>query len=141
MKQLLMAVFLFSSLASCKKDDDDKPECTLNVSSVSGTYTISSYLYKESSSSPEVDQMPDTEPCERDDTFTFNSNGQYLFEDAGVLCDGPESVDGSWSLSGNNLILDDETVPVKKFDCKQLVLEFHDTYVTGDRSTLTFNKR
>ncbi|WP_157473934.1 hypothetical protein [Flavihumibacter petaseus] len=85
MKQLLRAVLLSASLTTCNKDDDDKKtECVLNEAAVIGVYSVTSVSYKLTSTSTPVDQLPDAEPCERDNSYHFKSNGVFQLVEDGI---------------------------------------------------------
>ena len=104
MKKFIFYFFLVTMVASCKKDK----VCNLDLAGVSGTYKITAIRYKATPASAEVEyfNILFTDPCDRDDLYTFNANGTYLFADAGVICAPPNSDSGVWTLSGNTMSID-----------------------------------
>src|SRR5215831_7694049 len=75
-------------LFSCKKDKDKPASCTTDASSISGSYKFTAYTYKQTPTSAEEDWLPVvfTEPCEKDDIISFNTDGNYIVTDAGIVC-------------------------------------------------------
>lgn len=129
---LLSLVLLFS----CSKPET---ECTTSVASISGSYNITAYSYKESASSPETDYYPVLFPdaCERDDVLTFNVNGTYQKTDERVVCSPPENDNGTWALSGNTMTVNGDLNTIESFDCKTLVVVSTDFLIPGDKLKIT----
>lgn len=49
-------------------------------------------------------------PCVQDDTYKFMTGGSYTYTDAGMVCSPDGSyTDGTWVITGNNLIWDGAT--------------------------------
>src|SRR5687768_18413766 len=104
MKKLIVFVLAVSLLVSCKKDE----VCNQDMAGVSATYRITAVTYKANSTAPEQDFYNQffTDACERDDLIILNSNGTYVFTDAGVRCVPPGDDNGTWSISGNTITID-----------------------------------
>jgi hypothetical protein len=128
----LAGLVLFSS---CKKD----PDCEKNTASISGTYKVASYGYKATPSSPEIDYyhtlFPDA--CDRDNRLKFETNGTYQLVDADLVCSPPGDDNGTWSLSGNSMVIDGDDTAIESFDCKVLVLSNTDINQPGDQLKIT----
>ena len=78
MRKLIIILFAFSLFTSCKKDKDKT--CALSVTAVAGNYKITAIRYKATPASAETDYFNIffTDPCERDDVFSYNANGTYI---------------------------------------------------------------
>ncbi|MEO6613587.1 MAG: lipocalin family protein [Chitinophagaceae bacterium] len=139
MKKLLLFSLVAGMGLSCKKNDS----CSTNAGSVAGPYRITAYAYKSSSSATEVDyyNVIFSDPCDRDDIYTFNSNGTYHITDAGTVCSPPNTDDGTWALSGNTMTIDGEPGTIQSFDCHTLVVVIADTQVAGDQLKITLVKQ
>jgi len=134
-------IFLFAIvLFSCSKKDDNN--CATDVAHISGSYKITKVTYKPDAASPESDYFNTlfTDACERDNLYTFKSDGTYLLADVGIACDPIDSDDGTWSISGNTMQIDGEPIVVEKFDCKILVLKNSGIDVDGDELRLTLTR-
>ena len=130
-KLILLSLAGTFFLASCKKDEN----CDLNSSSLVGTYRATSITYKASAGSPEIDVYSGLDACEKDDLIIFNDNGSVIFQDAGQVCSPSGNDTGTWSLSGNTILLDGEAGTVSSFDCDTMVLTMTDAS-TGEISTV-----
>ena len=132
---LLISALIFS----CKKSDT-KQSCSLDMTSLAGTYKITTYIYQASPTTPPQDFtdifLPN--PCERDDLVTLSAIGQYVYTDAGVVCSPPRDTTGTWSLTGATLILDGTVTMVKSFNCQTLVLANTNVSQPGDEVDITF---
>jgi hypothetical protein len=133
-KILLLATFGIFVMSSCNKDDDN---CETNVTTVSGTYKLTSLKYK-ASGQPEVDLFAFMDACEKDDLTVLNANGTYAYQDAGTACDPNGSFSGTWSMSGSTITVDGDTGTLQSFDCSTLVFYVEDA---GDRLTFTYVKQ
>lgn len=139
MKKLLLLSLLAIIGFSCKKKDS----CGVNVNSISGSYKVTGYGYKSSSSATEIDYYNIIFPytCQRDDIYTFNNNGTYHIADAGTVCTPNGSDDGTWSLTGNTVTIDGDAASVQSFDCHTWVIVVPDTQVPGDQLRITLTKQ
>ena len=141
MKQMIsLSILTMLFVTACKKDPTG---CNTDMASISGAYKITAVNYKASSSSPEMDYFnilfPDA--CERDDLYTFQTNGTYLLKDAGIACSPSGDDDGTWSLSGNTMVIDGDATVIESFNCKTLILVNTDIQTPGDRIKLTLTKQ
>jgi lipocalin-like protein len=127
-------------ILGCKKT---KPtSCTTDTASIAGSYKITAVTYKASSSSPEIDYFNTLfDVCERDDIYTFQTNGNYQVKDAGVVCSPNGDSFGTWSVSGNTMVIDGDPTSINSFDCHTLVIVNTDTQVSGDQLKLTLTKQ
>ena len=144
-KTMKRAIVIFISLLtffSCKKEKDDSKSCTTDVASISGSYKITSMLYKESPSGTETEVFAFfTEPCERDNILTLKTDGTYHNEDAGTKCDPPADEDGTWTLSGTTISVDGDPATIESFDCKKLIVLYSDYATTGDQVKLILTRQ
>jgi len=141
MKKTTMIILLAFVLLSC---DKNKPEpCTINTSSIAGSYKITAMGYKSSPTAVEVDYLNVIldEPCRKDDVLTFRTNSTYTSADVGIVCASSGTRNGSWSLSGNNMIIDGDQTIIESFDCKTLIIANTDTQVAGDKLRITLVKQ
>ena len=149
MKKLLFflsAAVVF--LSACSKDDDTPP-CTLNASSFAGTYKITAATYQEDSTAPVEDDFATWDACEKDDVYTFNSNGSFSFSEGATQCDPPtDPVSGTWTLSGSvvtiNVTIAGQNIPlplsIENFNCSSFKIRDVDSS-TGEISVSTFTKQ
>ena len=140
-KIIFLTVITTLFITACKKDPIP---CTTDAASISGAYKITAVTYKASASSAEMDYLnilfPDA--CDRDNVYTFQTNGTYQIKDAGVVCSPNGDDNGTWSfVSANSMIIDGDPVILESFDCKTLVLVNTDIQTAGDRLKLTLTKQ
>lgn len=144
MKKLIVLLLLLMVIFSCKKNKDKNPSCSTDAASISGSYKITAYTYKASTSSPEIDYYSTIFPdaCDRDNVLTFNANGTYQLIDAGVACSPPGNDNGTWALAGTTTMqIDGDAVTIESFDCKKLIFVNADTQTTGDQLKITLTKQ
>jgi hypothetical protein len=139
-KTILFGVLITAVLFSCKKKDNN---CEASTASITGKYKISSVKYKQTSSSPEVDgsSLIYSDDCEKDDVFEFAANGIFNYIDAGVICSSNGSYSDTWSYSSSNLSFDGDSYPIESFSCNSMVISASNTFVSGDKLTVTFAKQ
>ena len=140
-KIIFLPIMTALFIASCKKNNDSS--CTTNAASISGRYKITAVTSKENASSPEMDYInilfPDA--CERDDVYTFQTNSSYQIKDAGSVCSPAGDDDGTWSVSGNTVVIDGDATTIESFNCKTLVFVNTDTQIAGDKLKFTLTKQ
>jgi hypothetical protein len=135
-KIFAIALIALFALGSCKKKKDT---CAINATSVSGTYRITAIMYKANSSATEMN-IYDTyyDACEKDDLYKFLAAGLFEYEDAGTDCSPAGDYSGTWSLSGNTIVVDGDPATVESFDCTNLYISVADFFNAGDKATFTF---
>ena len=137
------AIILLSALLffSCKKDK--VVTCTTSTESISGSYKITGLTYKATATTPEVNYLTDefTDACDRDNVYTFQTNGTYQVKDAGTVCSPSSDDSGDWSFSGNSMTIGGDPSTIESFDCKTLVVLQSDLNITGDKTKITFTKQ
>lgn len=138
MKKLVF-VLLVPIFFSCKKDKT----CNRDMAGISGTYKVTAFLYKANSATAETDifvqEVPDA--CDRDDTYTFHSNGTVTFTDAGIKCVPSNDDTGTWSLTGNTMTVDGSPNTIFSFNCSSLVFIETDYNVAGDRLLIVLTRQ
>lgn len=140
MKKTTIFLFCVVLLFSCK----DKPvECTKSVANISGPYRVTAYGYKQTPTSPEEDYYPIIFPdaCDRDDIYTFRTNGTYEMKDAGLVCSPPDDETGTWTFAANAMTIDGLPATIESFDCKTLIISTTDLNVAGDKLKITMIKQ
>ena len=140
MKKTTIFIFFVVLVFSCK----EKPlECSTSVANISGSYRVTAYGYKQTPTSPEEDYYPIIFPddCDRDDIYTFLSNGTYQMKDAGLVCSPPDDETGTWTFDGNALTIDGYPAAIQSFDCKTLIISTADINVPGDKLKITMIKK
>ncbi|HKB45896.1 MAG TPA: lipocalin family protein [Chitinophagaceae bacterium] len=140
-KIIFLSLVTILFITGCKKHAD--PPCTTNATSISGSYKITAVTYKANASSPEMDYFNILFPyaCERDDIYTFQANGSYQIKDAGTVCSPAGDDDGTWSVSGNSMVIDGDATTIESFNCKTLVFVNMDTQTSGDKLKFTLTKQ
>jgi hypothetical protein len=135
MKKMTLIFLSALGFFACNKD---KKECNISAANISGPYKTTSMLYRPDPASAETEVYPIWfDDCERDDVLTFNENGTYVSADVGVVCAPAGGDNGTWSVSGNNMIVDGDPATIESFDCKKLVIVETDVQQPGDRIRLT----
>ena len=137
-------IFLFVIvLFSCSKKDDTNDVCATDAAHISGSYKITGVTYKLNSVSPTVDYYNSLFPdaCERDDVYSFKSNGTYQKADVGIACNPIDTFDGTWSILENTMKIDGDPAIIEKFDCKILVLMNSGIMIHGDELRLTLTRQ
>ena len=141
MKKLFVFAFILGfTFMSCKKDKDKS--CDLTEQNIQGSYKLTSFKYKASSTTPEIDALNTLlEPCKRDDIVTLLANKTYQYKDAGTQCQPNGDEDGTWSLTGNTLYLDGDPADIGNFSCSGFTISTTDYYQDGDKVTMTYQKQ
>ncbi len=142
-KIIFLSILNVLFFTACKKPNVT-PSCTTDAASIAGAYKITAVTYKATATSAEMDYFNTLYPnaCEKDDVYTFQTNGSYQIKDAGTVCSPPGDDNGTWSfVSANSLIIDGDAIVLESFDCKTLILVNTDTQVTGDRLKLTMARQ
>lgn len=132
-------LFLFSivtgiMLTSCKKKKDT---CVTNMTSIAGTYKLTSLRYKPSGGT-ETEILAQLPACQRDDLQVLNANGTYSNQDAGTVCSPNGSFTGDWTLTGNTIEINGRMATIQSFDCTTLIFYSTNVVNAGDKQTSTF---
>lgn len=139
--------FLLASLVvlgACQKEKNNNlPDtCPINVSTISGTYALTSVKYKRSDFATEQDWMIFMDPCERDDRIFLSANGTYTYTDIGLVCNPNGNEAGTWQLNGKTITSDGLiNGTIEKFDCKTLVFYIPDIFEPGDKMTFVITRQ
>src|SRR5258708_4274089 len=96
---LCLGFVMLIVISSCHKDKKDS--CGINMTSLSGTYKLTSLKYKMSATAPEQDYLALLDDCQKDDIITLNPDGTYDYKDLGSVCTPNGGGTGTWSLTGN----------------------------------------
>lgn len=144
MKNLFFVLAVASTIVSCKKSSPAENTCTVNATSIAGTYTISSIKYKSSSSATEADWFTDLPDCQKDDTYELKADGTVSISEATNDC-GLPPMPGSpsdWSLQNDNKVLVmGASLDIVSFNCSKLVVAEKNTMADGDIKTTTYDKK
>lgn len=138
--QTFSAILFFSFLASCQKETGENG-CSINTSSVAGTYKLTAMVYKESPAAAEQDFLVLRDDCEQDDLMTFEANGVLQYKDLGLTCGPDASFTSAWSVNGNNIVVDGDAGIIQRFDCNELVIKGENVLTVGDAFFYTFKKQ
>lgn len=119
-QNILLPVTAFLLLCTSCNKDDDGGNCSLNASSLKGTYKVTSQLEDGE------ETIDDLEPCERDDTYKFDGSN-ITFTDAGEQCQGSVSESFAYTLNGTTLTIhydatDTDVYTVSNFTCDSFEL-------------------
>jgi hypothetical protein len=94
MKPFYIPAFILLLCISCKKDKD----VAITEENIAGTYSFVKVTFKpDGGGSEAVVTDAYLSACTIDDLQTFEVDGDYIYDDAGVQCAGDEQ--GSWSLN------------------------------------------
>ena len=115
---LLVILFLF---ASCKKSNSG---CSLSSASILGTWKVTAEKSAITGTSIFVDTYSQWPDCEKDNTFTFASDGTLTVSEGAFICSPSAASTVNWSLKGNTLVTStgDDYVTVTGFSCSQMEL-------------------
>ena len=130
---LIEALFI----SSCKNNPN--PVCKIDATSVSGSYRIAAATYQANPTSPEenyYDMLFGGDTCQRDNVYTFQTDGTYRFKDSGTVCSAPGDRNGTWAINGNYMVVDGDSTSIESFDCDTLVVFSRDVKTTGDKFKL-----
>ncbi|MGO4288986.1 lipocalin family protein [Chitinophaga sp. RAB17] len=142
MKWALIAMTAGTMIFACKKEKSSTPECSINVTSLSGAYKLTALQYKASATAAPVDYLAFMEPCEKDDIITLKSDGTYKYNNAGTVCESDKIGDGTWQLSGNTLTSDGQlNGTIASYDCKTLTYYVENSIQPGDKLVFTMVKQ
>jgi hypothetical protein len=121
--------------ASCKKDDNEET-LALTKENIAGSYKITSIKV---GGQEVLNNDNYSEPCERDDIYTFKTDLTYTYTDAGTKCNPDGSyTDGQWSVpSGTTFEYDGDTYTVVKFTNRTLEI----SYGSGISIVATFSRQ
>jgi hypothetical protein len=132
MKKLALLAFgAIVLMTSCKKDEPTTPTCSLNSTSIQGTYKVTGDTYQADAQSPIEDNYATYEPCEKDDLYAFG-NGILTITEGATSCNPPsDPASLSWTLGGSQLILSLSGNPlvtgtVESFTCNSMVFKIVD---------------
>ena len=126
MKRILFLTLILGMIgtSSCKKDKD----CSLDSSSITGTYKVIHSYYKANSTTAEVDEFTSWDACEKDDLIKIIAGGALTLQDAGVACTPAGDESGTWSLIGNTITITwagstPETESISSFSCSGMTVQ------------------
>ncbi len=141
-KNLLFTLAFVFAITSCQKNRSQEDSCARTIAGLAGTYKLTALKYKAGADSPELDYMLLREICENDDLIVLEANGNYRYNDLGLVCSPDGSGTGTWSVAGN-VIISDGIVSgiIQNFDCHFLTVYSDDFIIPGDRITLTIEKQ
>jgi hypothetical protein len=141
--KLALATLLISSIIfSCKKEKTNEGGCKISMSSLSGTYKLTSLTYKPNPSADGQDFLAYMNDCEKDDLIVLKQDGTYDYQDAGNICTPDNSSNGEWAVHGNILTSDGLfNGTISSFDCKTMVYNLDGIYVKGDRLVFVMTKQ
>lgn len=129
MKKILFSFVVFISLSllfsSCKKSNDDR-DCEITEANIAGIYKLSAAVRIQGSVETDVLHVLYND-CELDDTNELKTNNTFVYTDAGVVCSPSGSETGTWSISGNTLILNGVSLTtIVSYDCSKMVVTYPD---------------
>jgi len=134
---ITIGIFVFSS---CKKKDNEK-DCSLTEANFAGNYKLASAKYIASGSTTETDYGQYIDACEKDDTWAFNSDHAFVYSDVGTVCSPNGDDQGTWSLSGSNLSIDGDELPLENFSCNGFSIIVADFPNTGDKISINLTRQ
>lgn len=93
----LLASAALITFASCKKEEIQTSAPDTQSFLTSGNWK----MVAETTSG--TDSFQNHEECETDNTFTFNTNGEAIFDEGATKCDvyAEQTTTGSWAFSDN----------------------------------------
>jgi hypothetical protein len=144
MKRALISLTFVVALFSCKKTETAATQtCPVNNTTVPGTYKLDAVTYKSAAGAADEDYFATLPDCQKDDTYTFGTDGTITLNDVGVNCFLPPSPTESWGLEDNatNFRISDNLYLIESFDCTKLVISKKDVTILGDKETRIYIKQ
>ena len=149
---LFLMLFAGSALLfSCSKDSGssstNNSSCTLNSTSIVGTYKIIAATYQEDATSAPIDDFATWELCQKDNLLIINSNGTYVFSEGTLSCNPSDVETGTWVLNGNALVTTTSGTTISDyqtlsdFNCTTFKLTDILDPTTGETGVLTFQRQ
>ena len=125
---VMASALIFSA---CSKDEDGGGNCSLSGAALEGTYIVTSEIIDG------VETIDDYEPCQRDDTYSFDGSN-IIFIDAGVECPGSMPAATPYTLNGDQFTIvysasDKDVYTVTNFTCDSFELVVEDDVVHFER--------
>jgi len=139
---MLIAMISGNLFFSCKKEDSKPAGCSINMTSLAGSYKLTSLQYKSDASAAPVDYLQFMEDCEKDDILILKDDGTYVSNDVGAVCTPAENAEGAWLVKGNTLTSDGVlNGTIASYDCKTMIYYTDNAIRPGDRLTFTMVKQ
>ena len=102
--KLSIILVCFIILNACTRNNNTNNTCTLNASSFSGAYKITSEKVQADSSAPAIENIQNWAECEVDNIFDFSNSGSYSISEGLVSCTNPPRTRvGTWNLNTDTL--------------------------------------
>jgi len=145
MKKILGLSFLAITLFSSCKKDDPTPTCTLNATSILGTYKTTGATTQANAQAPIVDDYATWDACEKDDLVTFSAGNILTTNEGATSCNPPtDPFSANWALSGNTLTISfmgfASNATISDFTCNGFKITTVDA-TTGEISVSTVTKQ
>lgn len=138
----LIAMATGTLFFSCKKEDSKPTACSINMTSLAGSYKLTALQYKSDASSAPLDYLQFMDDCERDDIIILKDDGTYITNDLGIVCTPSEEAQGVWQVKGNVLTSDGVfNGTIASYDCKTMIYYTDNALKPGDRLTFTMEKQ
>jgi len=138
----LIAMALGNLFFSCKKEDSKPAGCSINMTSLAGSYKLTALQYKSDASAVPVDYLQFMDDCEKDDILVLKDDGTYVSNDLGTVCTPAEDTEGTWLVKGNTLTSDGVlNGTIASYDCKTMIYYTENAIRPGDRLTFTMVKQ
>jgi hypothetical protein len=142
MKLALMTMAFGSTFFSCKKEKSSESGCAINMANLSGAYKLTALQYQASANAASADYLAFMDDCEKDDILNLKTDGTYVSDDAGAVCNPATTSQGTWQLHGNTLTSDGTLNGIiASYDCKTLVYYIENSIKPGDKLTFTLVKQ
>jgi len=143
MKWTLMVTVSASMFFSCKKNEDKPSGCEISKANLTGSYKLTALEYKQSATAQPVNYLDFMEDCEKDNILKLQSDGNYVYEDAGTVCPSHEVEKGTWDVEGHTINIDGvlQLGIITSYDCKTLICYVENGITQGDRMTYTLVKQ
>ena len=144
MKRLFFITAITVAAVSCKKSSPVTEGCSVNAGNIAGKYTISSIIYRSSSTDAPTDIFSTMIECEKDDSYEFKTDGTVVISKETMDCGTPPppGTPATWALDKNNTVLIlGASLDIQSFDCKKLVVVEKNVMADGDQKTTTYTKQ
>jgi len=127
---------------SCKKEDSKPAGCSIDMTSLAGSYKLTALQYRADASAAPVDYLQFMDDCEKDNIIVLKDDGTYVTNDLGTVCTPSEDARGTWLVKGTTLTSDGVlNGTIDSYDCKTMVYYTDNSIKPGDRLTFTMVKQ
>jgi PBP1b-binding outer membrane lipoprotein LpoB len=113
---LFMLLFALTVFTSCSKEKDETAATENRLALITQSSWKVASISIDLMSDGSIDTIIDQDACEKDNIYSFNTNGSGLVDESTLKCDelDPQSATFQWSLKDNGNIIN-ANIPILGF--------------------------